>query len=433
MGDLEPRPGRPEPEPTDADRQRVVLALRDHVTEGRLTLDEFSDRCGEAWGSRTATDLAACLRDLPAVAAPVPEERRRKSVSTAVAIMGGHEQRSRWRAADEINAIAVMGGCELDFRQAEISGTEVVVNAFAIMGGVDIIVPEGIEVDLTGIAIMGGKENRVSAPARPGGPVIRVRAFVLMGGVTCKTRKPREQWLAERQAAREERRLARGSRASLPGPERAARALEAAHDAAETALDGAFPGRDRHRERPRDRGRQAGAGRVPRAPDGTVTIVFTDIAGSTAMTERLGDVAAREVLRTHDRIVRRAIADCDGFEVKTLFDGFMIAFASARKAVRCAAAVQQALADHNATHPAEPLRVRIGVHAGEAIQEDGDFTGRAVILASRIVERAEPGEILVSSLVKELTESSGEFVFDAGREVTLKGIARSEWVHGVVW
>ena len=169
------------------------------------------------------------------------------------------------------------------------------------------------------------------------------------------------------------------------------------------------------------------------APDGTVTILFTDLEGSTAMIERLGDHRAQVLLRTHNALVREQVAAHGGFEVKAQGDGFMLAFASARRALLCAIAVQRALARYNAGHPEEPMRVRIGLHTGEVIHESNDFFGKNVVLAARIANQARGGEILVSALVKELTESAADVHFGGGRTVRLKGLAGPRTVYDVSW
>ena len=152
------------------------------------------------------------------------------------------------------------------------------------------------------------------------------------------------------------------------------------------------------------------------APDGTVTILFSDIEGSTQMTERLGDQRMQQVLRGHNDIVRNQLAAYYGFEVKSLGDGFMLAFSSARRALQCAMAIQRAFAAHNQEHAEEPVLVRIGLHTGELVQEMEDFFGKNVILASRIADQAKGGEILVSALLKELTDSAGDIRFSEEQE-----------------
>jgi len=169
------------------------------------------------------------------------------------------------------------------------------------------------------------------------------------------------------------------------------------------------------------------------APDGTVSILFSDIENSTMMTERLGDLRAQQVLHDHNDIIRKHVAEQKGFEVKSMGDGFMVAFSSARRALLCAIGIQRAFEDYSRQHPAEPIRVRIGLHMGEAISEGGDFFGKTVIMAARIGAKANAGEILVSSVFKAVTESAGDLRFDDGYEVELKGLSGTYRVHRVLW
>ncbi len=128
---------------------------------------------------------------------------------------------------------------------------------------------------------------------------------------------------------------------------------------------------------------------------------------------------------------RKQVGANEGFEVKSQGDGFMVAFSSARRALGCAIAIQQTLAPHNEENPDEPIPVRIGLHTGEAIKEGEDFFGKTVILAARIASQAVGGQILVSSLLKALVESSGEFRFRDGQEMELKGLAGTHQVFQV--
>jgi len=169
------------------------------------------------------------------------------------------------------------------------------------------------------------------------------------------------------------------------------------------------------------------------APDGTITIMFSDIEGSTAMVERLGDHRWMELLRLHNGIIRREAAVRHGYEVKSQGDGFMVVFPSARRAVLCAIRVQRAFAEHNATHPDAAIRVRMGLHTGEPIQDADDFFGRDVNLAARLTGAANGGEVLVSSVVKQLTEGAGDIRFGQGRDVVLKGFSEARRVFAVDW
>lgn len=169
------------------------------------------------------------------------------------------------------------------------------------------------------------------------------------------------------------------------------------------------------------------------SPDGTVTILFTDIEDSTEATERLGDKVWVEVLREHNEIIRELTREFGGYEVKSRGDGFMLAFGSARRALLCAIEMQRAFTRRNARNPDVAIRISIGLHTGEAIREADDFFGRNVILAARIADLAQGGEILVSSLVKALAESSGDFRFGDERRVELKGLSGLHRIFDVAW
>src|SRR5262245_6487022 len=171
-------------------------------------------------------------------------------------------------------------------------------------------------------------------------------------------------------------------------------------------------------------------GRIVREQRGTVTIMFSDIVGFTALVEGLGEARAQDVLHGHYAIVRDQVAAHGGFEVKAQGDGFMIGCPCARPALRCAVAIQRAMAAYG-EHAAVPVGLRIGVHTGDAIREADDFFGRNVIVAARIAAAATGGEILVSSLVRELAASSDDFVFDGGREFALKGFEGTRRVYAL--
>src|SRR3972149_1937961 len=166
------------------------------------------------------------------------------------------------------------------------------------------------------------------------------------------------------------------------------------------------------------------------------------------MTQRLGDAKAREVMREHERITRDCLREHGGAEVKTMGEGFMASFGSATKALECAVAMQRAFAERNAvrrggsrTAPTgvepEPIRVRIGLNAGEPIAGDdpagrGDLFGTAVIRAARIAAMAQGGEILVANVVRELAEGKG-FMFGDRGEVALRGFGDPVRVFEVRW
>ena len=151
------------------------------------------------------------------------------------------------------------------------------------------------------------------------------------------------------------------------------------------------------------------------APDGTVTLLFSDIENSTPLNERLGDAKWMELLRQHNVLIEREVRANHGYVVKTMGDGYMVAFQSAADGLRCAIAVQAAAADLP-----EGVRVRIGLHTGEMTREGDDFFGRHVNLAARVAGHAVGGEVLVSGVVHELVAGQG-FEFEDGGERPMKG------------
>ena len=167
--------------------------------------------------------------------------------------------------------------------------------------------------------------------------------------------------------------------------------------------------------------------------EGTVTIVFSDIEDSTVRATRLGDESWMRALDVHNRILRAQLRRHGGREIKSQGDGFMMSFESARRAVQFAIDAQREVQHQREREPSWDLTIRLGVHTGEAVRTaDGDLYGRHVIIASRIADHAAGGEVLVSSLVRELTSGKVELNYDEGRIVELKGIG-SQTVHRVSW
>src|SRR4051794_39750160 len=175
---------------SDADRDAVIELLKERTADGALTLDEFAERVDGALSARTRADLDVVVADL--ARPPAAPATRRSPTRTVVSVMAGAGRKGRWRCGERVVAVAVMGGCQIDFRGAEIDAAEVHVVAIAVMGGIDIVVPEGIEVGLDGLPIMGGKSMQVkNVPRLPGSPRILVHAFPIMGGVTVRSRPRR--------------------------------------------------------------------------------------------------------------------------------------------------------------------------------------------------------------------------------------------------
>jgi len=203
---------------SDAERDETLRILGEHASVGRLTLDELEERSGRALAAKTRGELATLTGDLPREAgqgrpAPAPA---RKPVRWMVAIMSGSHRRGRFRAVGSINAVSIMGGDDIDLREAEIEGGELTINLFALMGGANIYVPDSVELDVGGFSLLGGNtEIGSERPARPGAPVIRLHAWNLMGGATIFRVPPQARGLGLKEA----RRLAKAAgRGELPAP-----------------------------------------------------------------------------------------------------------------------------------------------------------------------------------------------------------------------
>ncbi|MFA7761231.1 DUF1707 domain-containing protein [Streptomyces sp. NPDC048723] len=202
MSDERPEKPLPELRASDADRDRVVERLRDAVAEGRLDMEEFEERLDAAYKSRTYAELEPLTRDLPApaggpVARPtaVAEPWTGRiggagSSATAVAVMSGFQRKGRWTVPARFDAVAFWGGGELDLREADFAQREVVINCVAVMGGIQITVPPGVELDVRGFGFMGAFDQRDNpGPSEPGAPRVVVTGFAFWGGVEIKVKK----------------------------------------------------------------------------------------------------------------------------------------------------------------------------------------------------------------------------------------------------
>jgi class 3 adenylate cyclase len=170
------------------------------------------------------------------------------------------------------------------------------------------------------------------------------------------------------------------------------------------------------------------------ASGGTITIAFSDIESSTELAMSLGDKRWFEVLGAHNEVVRRYVKQHKGTEVKSQGDGFMLAFPGARSAVLCMIDVQREFHRLAKEEPEAPVRIRIGVHTGEAIvDEGGDLFGKHIIVAARVANLAHGGQILASAITKEITSSRGDLEFGEPQDVVLKGIEGTYQVHEVIW
>jgi class 3 adenylate cyclase len=239
--------------------------------------------------------------------------------------------------------------------------------------------------------------------------------------------------LPGRRARRYRRRYAHGAippRPTPPLPPAAPEATAHVHDIGREAMKAAIGLVDSLGRRVATRPPPAPAPAPPASGRQWVAVMFTDIAGSTDLTETLGDDTWLEILGDHRTVVRACLADHSGTEVGTQGDGFLVRFDSPDAAVGCATAIQRRLHDSRLAGAFVP-EVRIGVHAGEAVSGDGDLVGRVINLASRVTAAAAPGEILVTEPVADHLPP-GIRLADRGLR-PLKGIAQPRHLLAVVW
>ncbi|WP_327362648.1 DUF1707 SHOCT-like domain-containing protein [Streptomyces sp. NBC_01296] len=215
MTDERPEKPLPELRASDADRDRVVERLRDAVAEGRIDMEEFEERLEAAYKSKTYAELEPLTSDLPAPGAPsmaiaasgpapVPASGDGSwtsriggaglpaGSSPAVAVMSSFQRKGNWTVPARLDAVAFWGGGELDLREANFAQREVVINCVAIMGGIQITVPPGVDVDVRGFGFMGAFDQRdTPGPVAPGAPRVVVTGFAFWGGVEIKTKSPK--------------------------------------------------------------------------------------------------------------------------------------------------------------------------------------------------------------------------------------------------
>ncbi|MEV7886502.1 DUF1707 SHOCT-like domain-containing protein [Streptomyces sp. NPDC002817] len=251
---------------SDADRERVAEILRDALAEGRLDMEEFEERLDATYKARTYGELTPITRDLPTAPGPAVNLFKEPvadgswasritggegSSTWGVAVMAGFQRKGRWTVPKRFTGFAFWGGGEIDLREANFADREVEINCVAIMGGIEVIVPPGVEVVVRGLGIMGGFDERAhEEPDDPQAPRVIVTGLALMGGVEVYRKLPR----AERQRLKEERRLERLERKN------ARRELGSSrhdpldlHDVHRDAMDQVREAMEEHRELRRER------------------------------------------------------------------------------------------------------------------------------------------------------------------------------------
>jgi hypothetical protein len=211
----EPVPSR-ELRASDADRERVAEVLRAAAGEGRIGLDELDERLAAVYAARTYADLEPLTRDLPSGVKPVapvehidPDRYGGEPTSAGgFALLGGFERKGGWVVPGTFNAFAMLGGGDLDLRQARFAERKITIRVWAILGGVQVTVPEDAEVHVAGVGILGGFDNSAAGAGTSGGPVIVVKGVALLGGVSVE-RKATDDVLKRRKLERKEERQRR--------------------------------------------------------------------------------------------------------------------------------------------------------------------------------------------------------------------------------
>jgi hypothetical protein len=213
---------------SDADRERVAAVLREAASEGRIGLDELDERLGAVYAARTYAELEPLTKDLPGahavpvtppvVPAAIADPDRYGGTPTSAggfALLGGFERKGRWVVPPKFRAFAMLGGGDIDLREARFAERRVVIHAWALLGGVQITVPEDAEVHVAGIGIMGGFDQGAAGEGRADGPVIVVKGLAFMGGVAVERKAGDDEHKRRKLERKEERRRAKVERKQL--------------------------------------------------------------------------------------------------------------------------------------------------------------------------------------------------------------------------
>ena len=212
----------PELQASDADRERVVEVLRRAASHGQLTAEELEERVASAYAARTRSELERLIADVSGeplhdaalastepVGGGVGAREGQGGARWVVSILGGHDERGRWRVAPRVTVLNLLGGSDIDLNDAELSGSVTELNIYSILGGCELRVPHGVNVEVSGFALLGGHEVKLDdETASPGAPTIRLRLVSILGGTeVARGRKPT---LAERWRERKLRKARRG-------------------------------------------------------------------------------------------------------------------------------------------------------------------------------------------------------------------------------
>jgi Domain of unknown function (DUF1707)/Cell wall-active antibiotics response 4TMS YvqF len=194
---------------SDADRDRTVEALATASAEGRLTLEEYSQRSEAALAAKTLGDLAGLTTDLPDSALPAVTRGAAAESEEIVAVLGNESRKGRWVVPKHMTVRSVLGDCHLEMQEAILGQRVTTIDATVRFGSVTVYVPDGIDVRMSGKAILGAKSSELRGEPRPGAPVLVVRCDVFCGQLTVR----RPDWGMRRRAAKAAAEAGRGGRA----------------------------------------------------------------------------------------------------------------------------------------------------------------------------------------------------------------------------
>lgn len=179
---------------SDAEREATVAHLREAAAEGRLTVEELTSRIDAAYAATMRAELEPLTADLPGEPRSAMEVERGGGTSFLLGLLGGGDRSGRWRVAERLTVLNVLGGADLDLREATLAASEVTIRVISILGGSDITVPEGVHVELSSFALLGGDDLRLEGPEPPpGAPVVHVKTVSILGGTDVKTRRGRRR------------------------------------------------------------------------------------------------------------------------------------------------------------------------------------------------------------------------------------------------
>jgi hypothetical protein len=177
---------------SDSEREDTVVRLREAAAEGRLTVEELDERIDAAYAATTRAELEPLTADLPEGLAPSGRVQRGGGTSFLLGLLGAGDRRGRWRVAEQVTVVNILGGADLDLREATLAAPEVTIRVFSLLGGSDIIVPDDVHVELSSFALLGGDDLKLDRPEPPpGAPVVHVKSISILGGTDVKSGRGR--------------------------------------------------------------------------------------------------------------------------------------------------------------------------------------------------------------------------------------------------